>query len=118
MKGVATGESIHTFCFLWLFRDAPLDIWGEARVFVACKLFFTSERKQSSFLAINVRQFFFYVPSKNFFSRMLSLLCRLPFGVFSGQHIFHKFRQQTFFFCPHIQQTFFSDFYGDKLFLF
>ena len=28
---------------------------------------------------------------------MLPLLCRLPFGVFSGQHIFHQFRQQTFF---------------------
>ena len=28
---------------------------------------------------------------------MLSLLCTLPFGVFSGQHIFHQFRQQTFF---------------------
>ena len=40
----------------------------------------------------------------------------LPFGVFSGQHIFQQFRQQTFFFCPHFQQTFFSDFCGDKLF--
>ena len=40
---------------------------------------------------------------------MLSLLCRLPFGVFSGQHIFYQFRQQTFFFCPH---------FGDKLFFF
>ena len=48
---------------------------------------------------------------------MLSLLCTLPFGVFSGQHIFHQFRQQTFFFCPHFQQTFFSDFCGDKLFI-
>ena len=38
---------------------------------------------------------------------MLSLLCTLPFGVFSGQHIFHQFRQQTFFFCPHFQQIFF-----------
>ena len=36
---------------------------------------------------------------------MPSLLCTLPFGVFSGQHIFHQFRQQTFFFCPHFQQT-------------
>ena len=25
------------------------------------------------------------------------LLCTLPFGGFSGQHIFHQFRQQTFF---------------------
>ena len=45
---------------------------------------------------------------------MLSLLCSLPFGVFSGQHIFHQFRQQTFFFRPHFRQTFFSDFCGDN----
>ena len=25
------------------------------------------------------------------------LLCTLSFGVFSGQHIFHQFRQQLFF---------------------
>ena len=38
-----------------LLRDAPLDILGGGgRVFVACKLFFTSERKQSFFFARNV----------------------------------------------------------------
>ena len=45
---------------------------------------------------------------RRIFCRMLSLLCMLQFGVFSGQHIFHQFRQQTFF----------SDFRGDKLFFF
>ena len=40
----------------------------------------------------------------------------LTFGGFSGQHILHQFRQQTFFFCPHFQQIF-SDFRGDKLFI-
>ena len=34
------------------------------------------------------------------FRRMLSLLCRLPFSVSSGQHVFHQFRQQTFFNKP------------------
>ena len=29
------------------------------------------------------------------------------FGVFSGQHIFHQFRQQTILLCQHFQQTFF-----------
>ena len=53
----------------------------------------------------------------SFFCRMLSLLCTLTFGGFSGQHIFHQIRQQTFFYCPHFQQTFFSDFCGDKLFI-
>ena len=41
---------------------------------------------------------FFFCFVKFFFCHMLSLLCTLPFGVFSGQHIFHQFRQQPFFF--------------------
>ena len=51
-----------------MLRDAPLDIWGGggARVFVACKLFFLPKRKkQSFFLAINVRQFFFMFRRRN-----------------------------------------------------
>ena len=47
---------------------------------------------------------------------MLSLLRTLPFGVFSGQHIFHQFRQQTFFFCPHFQQTYFLIFVATNYF--
>ena len=53
----------------------------------------------------------------SFFCRMLSLLYTLTFGVFSGQHIFHQFRQQTFF-CPHFQQIFFSDFVATNYFNF
>ena len=37
---------------------------------------------------------------------MLSLLCTLPFSVFSGQHIFHQIRQQTFF-LPTFSTNFF-----------
>ena len=50
-------------------RDAPLDIWGGggARVFVACKLFFTSERKQFFFWQSTSDNFFFNVSSNNFF---------------------------------------------------
>ena len=45
-------------------RDAPLDIWrGGPSVFVACKLFFTSERKQSFFLGRSTSD----NSSKNFF---------------------------------------------------
>ena len=88
---------------------------GEARVFVACKLFFTSERKQF---------FFWRLRSDNFFlcfveeicCRMFSLLCTLPFCVFSGQHIFYQFRKQTSFFCPHFQQTFFLIFVATNYF--
>ena len=50
------------------------------------------------------------------FCRTLSLFCTLLFGVFSGQHIFHQFRQQTFFFAHIFKKLFFSDFCGDKLF--
>ena len=46
---------------------------------------------------------------------MPSLLCTLPFGVFYGQHIFHKFRQQ-FFFCPHFQQSFLLTFVATNFF--
>ena len=43
-----------------------------------------------------------------FFCRVPPLLCRptLPFGVFSSQHIFHQFQQQTFF-SAHIFNKFF-----------
>ena len=41
---------------------------------------------------------------------MPSLLCTLPFGVFSGQHIFHQFRQQTFFSDHIFNQLFFHFF--------
>ena len=42
----------------------------------------------------------------SFFCRMLSLLYTLTFGGFSSQHIFHQFRQQTFF-SAHIFNKFF-----------
>ena len=88
-------------------RDAPLDIWGGPRVFVTCKLFFTSERKQSFFWRSTSDNFFFF-SSKNF-CRMLSLLCRLLFGLFSGQHIFHKCRQ-------HVNKLFFLTFVATNYF--
>ena len=80
--------------------------------------FFTSGGKQALFFSDQRPTIFFLCFVEENFCHMLSLLCRLPFGVSSGQHIFHQFRQQTFFFCPHFQQTFFSDFCGDKLFFF
>ena len=98
-------------------RDAPSDIWGGGvpGVFVACKLFFLPLRK-------NI--FFWRSPSDNFFlcsaeeivCPMLFLLCRLPFGVFSGQHIFHKFRQQTFFSAHIFNKLFFLTFVATDYF--
>ena len=80
---------------------------GGVRVFVACKLFFLPLRENNLFFGDQRPTIFFLCFVEEIFCRMLSLLCTLPFRVFSGQHIFHQFRQQTFSFCPHFQQTFF-----------
>ena len=92
------------------YKGAPFDIWGGgggARVCVACKLyFFTSERKQAFFWRSTFDNFFLCFVEE-IFCRMLSLLCRLPFGVFSGQHIFHQFRQPTFFSAQILKKLFF-----------
>ena len=100
-------------------RDAPFDIWGGGVEFLLQTFFFTSGGKQN---------FFWRSTSDNFFLLcyvMLSfMLCRrhcLSYAfpimyVFSGQHIFHQFRQQTFFSAHIFNKLFFSDFCGDKLF--
>ena len=91
-------------------RDAPFDIWGGggARVFVACKLFFYLRWKTSFFLAINVRQFFFYVPSKKFF-----VIC-FPYYVdyvtiwcFFWSTYFSSISTTNFFFLPTFPTNFF-----------
>ena len=59
---------------------------------------------------------FFLCTIEEIFGICFPYYVRYHLVFFSGQHIFHQFRQQTFFFCPHFQQTFFSDFCGDKPF--
>ena len=82
---------------------------GGARVFVACKFFFfTSERKQSFFLAINVR--------RNFLSYAFAIIY-VTIWFFSWSTYFSSISATNFFYCPHFQQTLFSDFCGDKLFI-
>ena len=104
-------------------RDAPLDIGGGGggavglEFLLLANFFFSPPRENNLFLAINVRQFLFYVSSKNFFvvcfpyyiGSHLVFLCLvniffINFGnkLFSSAHIFNK--------------HFFSDFCGDKLF--
>ena len=89
---------------------------GGLEYLLLANFFFTSERKQSFFLAINVRQLFCLCFVEEIFCCMLSLSCTLPFGVFSGQHIFHQFRKKLFFSAHIFNKLFFSDFCGDKLF--
>ena len=98
-------------------RDAPFDIWGGGGARVFANFFFYLREKTIFFFGDQRPTIFFLCFIEEFFCRMLSLLCTLPFGVFSGQHIFHQFRQQ-FFFSAHIfNKLFFSDFCGDKLFI-
>ena len=78
--------------------------WG-ALVVVAC-IFFLLPRENNLFLGRSTSDNFFFMFRRRIFCRLLSLLCTLPFDVFSGQHIFHQFRQQSFLFCPHFQQSF------------
>ena len=97
-------------------RDAPLDIWGRGgglEFLLLANFFFTSGEKTLFFLAINLRQFFLCFVKEIkylFFCRMLSLLCTLTLGGFSGQHIFHKFRQQTLFSAHIFNKLFFFTF--------
>ena len=103
----------------YLIRDAPLDIWGgggSLKFLLLANFFFYLREKTIFFLTINVRQFLFLCFVEEIFCRKLFLLCRLPFDVFSGQHIFHKFRQQ-FFFSAHIfNKLFFLTFVATNYF--
>ena len=105
-----------------LFRNAPLDIWGGGgglEFLLLANFFFTSARKRSFFWRSTSDNFFFMFRRRNeisFFCHILSLLYTLTFDGFSGQHIFHKSRQQTFF-LPIFLTIFLSDFCGNKLFI-
>ena len=73
---------------------------GQRRIPVENKLFFGDQRPTIFFLCLVEEVFVVCFP----------YYVRYHLVFFSGQHIFHQFRQQTFFFCPHFQQTFFFSF--------
>ena len=79
---------------------------GRLEFLLLANFFFTSERKQSFYLASNVRQFFFYVLSKNFF-----VVC---FPYYAGYHsvfflvnIFFINFENKLFFLPTFSTNFF-----------
>ena len=74
---------ITSFSKLNCLRHAPLDIWGGGEL----EGFFTSARKRFFLWFMNDRQ----KKWNSFFCWMPSLLCTLPFCVFSRQHICHQF---------------------------
>ena len=109
--------SVHLHVYnMHTLRDAPLYIWGgELEFLVLANFFFTSERRQSFFWQSTSNNFFLCFVEE-IFCRMLPLLCRSPFGVFSGQHIFHKFRLQTFFLPTFSTNFFFLTFVATNYF--
>ena len=80
---------------------------GGLEFLLLANFFFYLREKTIFFFRDQRPTIFFFCYVKNFFCLMLSLLCTLPFGVFSGQHIFHQFRQQPFFLPPFSKNFFF-----------
>ena len=89
---------------------------GGARVFVACKLFFLPPVDNKLFFWRSTSDNFFLCFVEEIFCHMLSLICTLPFGVFSGQHIFYQFRQQTFFSAHIFNKLFFLTLWRQTIF--
>ena len=90
---------------------------GGPRVFVACKLFVLPPvENKLFFLAINVRQFFFYVMSKKFFVVCFPYYVRYHLVFFLVNIFFINFDNKLFFSAHIFNKLFFSDFCGDKLF--
>ena len=79
------------------FRDAPFDIWGGGREFLLLANFFLPPRENKFFWGDQRPTIFIFMFRRRIFLSYVHLLCTLPFGVFSGKHIFHQFRQQTVF---------------------
>ena len=90
-------------------RDAPSDIWGGGGglEFLLLANFFFYLREKTILFWRSPSDNFFLCSAEEIVFPMLFLLCRLPFGVFSGQPIFHKFRQQTFFSAHIFNKLFF-----------
>ena len=90
---------------------------GGIRVVVACKLFFLPPR-ENNFCFVDQRlTISFYVSSKKFCCRMLSLLCTLPFGVFLVNIFFINFDNKLFFLPTFSTNFFFLTFMATNYFL-
>ena len=97
-------------------RDAPFDIWGGGVEFLLlANFFFTSERKQSFFGDQRSTIFLLCFVEEIFLSYAFPIMYVTIWCFFLVNILFINFDSKLFF-CPHFQQTFFSDFCGDKLF--
>ena len=92
-------------------RDAPFDIWGggggRAEFLLLANFFFTSIGKQVFSLAINVRQFFFYLSLKKFFVVCFPYYVRYHLVFFLVNIFFINFDNKLLFLW---RQTFFFNF--------
>ena len=84
--------------------------------FVACKLFVLPPVENKLFFSDQRPTIFFLCFVEEIFCHILSLLCTLPFGVFSGPHIFHQFRKQIVFFAHIFNKLFFLTFVATNYF--
>ena len=101
-----------------MLRDAPLHIWrGGLEFLLLANFFFTYERKQSFFLAINVRQFFFMFRRRHFLSYAFPIMY-VTIWCFVWSTYFSSILPTNFFSAHIFKKLFFSDFCGDKLFFF
>ena len=113
------------FIILLSLRDAPFYIWGGgARVFVACKLFFTSGGKQAFFWRSTSDNFFFYVSSKNFLVvcfpyyvryHLVFFLVTIFFINFDKKLFFLPTFSTIFFFLTFMATNYFFQFYSSPL---
>ena len=83
---------------------------GGLEFLLLANFFFTSGGKQAFFGRSTSDNFFFMFRRRNFLSCAFPINVdygTLPFGVFSGQLIFHQFRQPTFFSAHIFNKLFF-----------
>ena len=99
-------------------RDAPFDIWGGGGLefLLLANFFFLPPVENKLFFRRSTSDnFFFMFCRRNFLSYAFPIMY-VTIWCFSWSTYFSSISTTNFFFCSHFQQTFFSDFRGDKLF--
>ena len=94
-------------CVMAALRDAPFDIWGGPRVFLACKLFFLPPVENKFFFWRSTNEiFFFMLCRRNFLSYAFPIMY-VTIWCFFWSTYFSSISTTNFFFCLHFQQVFF-----------
>ena len=96
-------------------RDAPFDIWGGGLEFLLLANLFLPPVENKLIFGDQRPTIFLYVSSKTNLSYAFPIMY-VTIWVFFWSTYFSSISTTNFFLCPHFQQTFFSEFCGDKLF--